>query len=198
MMVRGLWLKSFILFFLLAICTAGCAPVQQRVDLTYGRFVNASGGSGQIFIARPVARYSATSFQVGKQVLGKTGEEEIFTQDDPVNWFLSALVEELSAAGYEAKTCPELPGNVLKGVKPAIVSLSANQSSNVFTISTVAEVKLEAQVFKNGQFIKTLTSGARDEDEGLDHSSEPIRWALEKTLQHAMQELVPYIIKSLE
>ena len=198
MTIRGLWLKSFILFFLLTVFATGCAPVQQRVDLTYGRFVNASGGSGELFIARPAARYSVTHFQTGKEVLGKTGEEEIFTENDPVNWLLSALVEELSAAGYTVKTCPELPGNVSKGLKPAIVSLSANQSSNALTISTVAQVKLEAQVFRDGRLIKTLTSGARDEDEGMDRSSEPIRWALEKTLQHAMQGLVPDIVKSLE
>lgn len=34
-----------------------------------------------------------------------------------------------------------------------------------------------------------LTSGVGDEDEGMDLSSEPIRWELEKTLQHAEQGL---------
>lgn len=172
--------------------------MQQRVDLTYGRAVNASGGSGQILIAQPVARYSTMPFTAGKQVLGKTGEEDIFTQGNPSYWLLSALVEELSAAGYEVKTCQELPGNVTKGIKPAIVSLSARQSFHVFTISTIAEVKLEAQVFKDGRLIKTLAAGARDEYEGVDRSSEPIRLSLEKTMQGALQELVPDIIKTLE
>lgn len=191
-------LRLLVPLLLLAICASGCAPVQQRVDLTYGRSVNASGGSGQIFVAERAARYGATSSTAGKLVLGKTGEEDIFTQSDPVKWFLLALVEELSAAGYDVRTCPELPDNVLKGVRPAIVSLSAHQSFNIFTISTIAEVKLEAQVLKNGRLVKTLAAGARDEYEGLDRSSEPIRWALEKTLQGALQELIPDIIKNLE
>ncbi|OPY71581.1 MAG: hypothetical protein A4E64_03194 [Syntrophorhabdus sp. PtaU1.Bin058] len=198
MAVRCAWLKYLILLFPLAVFATGCASVRQQVDLTYGRFVNAAGGSGELFIARPAAQYSAAPFQAGRTVLGKTGEEEIFTGNDPVDWFLSALVEELSAAGYKVKTCTELPDRVSKGVKPAIVGLSANQSSNALTISTVAQVRLEAQVFKDGRLTKTLTSGARDEDEGMDRSAEPIRWALEKTLQHAMQGLVPDIVKSLE
>lgn len=194
----GLPLRFLALLIFLTACIAGCAPVQQRVVLTYERFVNASGGSGQIFVAVPETRYSATPFRAEKEVLGKTGEEDIFTQDNPARWFFTALAEELSAAGYEVKACPELPDNISKGIKPAIVGLSANQSFNVLTVSTVAEVKLEVQVFKNGRLIKTLHSGARDEYEGVDRSSEPIRSGLEKTLQGALKELIPDIIKYLE
>ncbi len=194
----GLPLRSLVLLIFLTVCIAGCAPVQQRVVLTYGRFVNASGGSGQIFVAAPLARYSAAPFAAGKEVLGKTGEEDIFTQDNPARWFFTALAEELSAAGYEVKACPELPDNASKGIRPAIVGLSAHQSFNVLTVSTVAEVKLEAQVFKNGRLIKTLSAGARDEYEGVERTSEPIRLSLEKTLQGSLKQLIPDIIKNLE
>jgi hypothetical protein len=190
--------RSLVLLLFLTIYIAGCAPLQQPVVLTYERFVNASGGSGQIFVAVPETRYSATPFRAGKEVLGKTGEEDIFTQDNPARWFFTALAEELSAAGYEVKACPELPDNVSKGIRPAIVGLSAHQSFNVLTVSTVAEVKLEAQVFKNGRLIKTLAAGARDEYEGVERSSEPIRLSLEKTLQGSLQQLIPDIIKNLE
>ena len=194
----GLPLRSSVLLILLTACIAGCAPSQQRVVLTYERFVNASGGSGQIFVAAPEARYSATPFAAGKEVLGKTGEEDVFTQDNPARWFFTALAEELSAAGYEVKACPELPDSVSKGIRPAIVGLSAHQSFNVLTVSTVAEVKIEAQVFKNGRLIKTLAAGARDEYEGVERSSEPIRLSLEKTLQGSLKQLIPDIIKNLE
>ncbi len=194
----GLPLRFLTLLIFLTSCIAGCAPVQQRVVLTYERFVNASGGSGQVFVAAPEARYSATPFRAGKVVLGKTGEEDIFTQDNPARWLFTALAEELSAAGYEVKSCRELPDNVSKGIRPAIVGLSAHQSFNVLTVSTVAEVKLEAQVFKNGRLIKTLAAGARDEYEGVERSSEPIRLSLEKTLQGSLKQLIPDIIKNLE
>jgi hypothetical protein len=107
-------------------------------------------------------------------------------------------VKELSAAGYDVKTVPALSAGVSKGVEATFVALSANQSAGVFTVTTVTEIKLEARLWKNGEIIKTLTAGAQDHEEGTDRSSEPIRWALEKTLQRTMQELVPDIIKNLE
>jgi hypothetical protein len=58
-------------------------------------------------------------------------------------------------------------------------------------------VKLAARLWKDGRLVKTATVSARDEEEGIDRSAEPIRVALQKTLQAAMQELVPEIIKAL-
>ena len=94
--------------------------------------------------------------------------------------------------------CLHLPANVSKGMRATLLALSANQSSKTLTISTVTELKLEVQLWKNGQLIKTLTAGARDEEEGLDRSSEPVRSALEKTLQRTLQELVHDIVKGLQ
>ena len=191
-------LMSRALPFLLLLIATGCAPLEKRVDLTYQRFVNATGGSGQVFVAEPVMKQNLPELPSGKQVVGKAEDVDVVITESPVNWLLSALMQELSAAGYDVKTVPALPAGVSKGVQATVLALSANQSSNVLTVTTVTEVKLEAQLWKNGQIIKTLTAAARDQEEGMDRSSEPIRWALEKTLQRAMQELVPDIIKSLE
>jgi len=198
MATRVLRLMACTLPLFLLIFAASCAQVEKRVDLTYGRFVNASGGAGQVFVAQPIEQYSVAALPAGKQVIGKAENADVVTKDNPATWLLSALAQELSAAGYEVKTVPNLPADASKGVKAAILALSANQSSKVLTITTVTEVKLEIQLWKNGQLINTLTAGARDQEEGLDRSAEPIRWALEKTLQRAMQELVPDIIKSLK
>ena len=191
-------LMSRALPFLLLLIATGCAPFEKRVDLTYQRFVNATGGSGQVFVATPVMKQNLPELPSGRQVVGKAEDADVVITESPVNWLFSALVQELSAAGYDVRTVPALPAGVSKGVQATVLALSANQSSNVLTITTVTEVKLEAQLWKNGQLIKTLTAGARDQEEGMDRSSEPIRWALEKTLQRAMQELVPDIVKSLE
>lgn len=184
--------------FLLLLIATGCAPLEKRVDLTYQRFANATGGSGQIFVAQPVMKQDLPALPSGKQLVGKADAADVVIKESPAKWLLSALAQELSAAGYDVKTVSALPTGVSKGVQATVLALSANQSSNVLTITTVTEVKLEAQLWKNGQLIKTLTAGARDQEEGMDRSSEPIRLALEKTLQRAMQELLPDIIKSLE
>ncbi|HUJ90792.1 MAG TPA: hypothetical protein VLX12_11380 [Syntrophorhabdales bacterium] len=191
-------LMSRALPFLLLFIATGCAPLEKRVDLTYERFVNATGGSGQLLITQPVMKQDLAVLPSGKQLVGKADDADVVIKESPADWLLSALVQELSAAGYDVKTAPALPVDVSKGVRPTILALSANQSSKVLTVTTVTEVKLEAQLWKNGQLIKTLTAGARDQEEGTDRSSEPIRWALEKTLQRALQELVPDIVKSLE
>jgi hypothetical protein len=191
-------LASLTLPFLLLFTATGCAPLEKRVDLTYQRSANVAGGSGQIFVSQPVMKQNLAALPSGKQVLGKAEDADVVIKESPANWLLSALVQELSAAGYDVKTVPALPAKVSKGVQATVLALSANQSSNVLTITTVTEVKLEAQLWKNGQIVKTLTASARDQEEGVDRSSEPIRWALEKTLQRAMQELVPDIVKTLE
>lgn len=184
--------------FLLLLITTGCAPMEKRVDLTYERFVNATGGSGEVFVAQPMMKQNLATLPSGKQIIGKAGDADVVIEESPASWLLSALKLELSAAGYDVKKVAALPTGVSKGVKATILAVYADQSSKVLTVITVTEVKLEAQLWKNGQLIKTLTASARDQEEGADRSSEPIRSALEKTLQRTMQELVPDIVKGLE
>lgn len=184
--------------FLLLLIAAGCASIEKPVDLTYERFVNTTGGSGQVFVAEPVMKQHLTALPSGKRIVGKAEDADIVVNEDPAKWLLSALVQELSAAGYDVKTAPALPAEVSKGVQETVVALSANQSSGVLIVTTVTEVKLEAQLWKHGQIIKTLTAGAQDHEEGTGRSSESIRSALEKALQRAMQELIPDIVKGLE
>jgi hypothetical protein len=183
---------------LLIIITTGCAPLEKRVDLTYQRFVNTSGGSGQILVAEPVMEQRLARFPLGERLVGKAESIDLVIKESPTGWLLSALVQELSAAGYDVKTVSTLPPGISKGVQATVLVLSANQYSNLLTLTTVTEMKLEAQLWKNGQILKTLTAGARAQEEGVDRSSEPIRSALEKTLQAAMQGLVPDIVKAFE
>ena len=177
---------------------AGCASMEKRVDLTYEKSVNSSGGTGEIFIAQPTVRQGLKALPGGKWVIGKAGDADVVADNSPSGWILSAFAQELSAAGYDVKTVATLPPGVSKGVKPAIVALRADESSNVVTVITSTEVKLEAELWKDGRLIKTLSAGAQDQEEGMDRSSEPIRSALEKTLRHAMEELIPDIVKGLE
>ena len=53
------------------------------------------------------------------------------------------------------------------------------------------------QLWKAGRLVKTLTVSAKDEEEGMDRSSEPVREALDKLLQGAMKELIPAIVEVL-
>lgn len=187
---------AFLLFFLVVI--GGCASVEKPVDLTYEKSVRAAGGTGEILLAHPAVHLNLKALPGGRWIIGKAGDADIVVDKSPSEWLLSALVRELSAAGYDVKTVDALPPDVSKGLKPAIFALRADQSSKVVTIVTSTDVKLEAEVWKDGRLVKTLSAGAQDQEEGMDRSSEPIRSALEETLQRAMKELIPDIVKGLE
>ena len=193
--VSQLTQRSFAL--LLVLIAAGCAPLEKRVNLTYQQSVSTTGGSGEVLIAEPVMKQDLAQLPSGKKIIGKAGDTDLIISESPAHWLRSAIRQELSAAGYDVKIVATLPAGVSKGVKAILLSVSANQSSKVLTVVTVTEVRLEAELWKNGQLLKRLTASARDQEEGVDRSSEPIRSALEKTLQRALQELVPDIVKSL-
>ena len=200
MAFRHLWTTSVILLSALLFSTTGCSPLlEKRVELSYQALVRTGGGSGEIFLAQPIEQHNRVPLPGGKWAIGKVdGVTDVVSTESAGNWLLAALREELVAAGYQVKTGGDLSARVVKGVKVTILTLSANQFSKTLTISSVTEVKVDAQLWKNGQLVKTLTVGARDEEEGVDRSSEPIRLALQKTLQTVMQDLVPEIIKVLE
>ena len=191
------WTVHVLPFFLLLL-VAGCAPLEKHVDLTYERVATSRSASGEIFVAQPTMEQRLTPLPGGRQILGKSGDADIVIDTSPADWLLLAFVEELSAAGYNVKTVALLPPGASEGVLPSILILSAHQSSEVVAVTTQAEVKLEAQLWRNGQLLKTLTASARDQEEGMDRSSEPIRQALEKALQSAMRELLPGIVESLD
>ena len=178
MVIRSVRFIPHTVALLLLFIAAGCAPLEKRVDLTYARAVNATGGSGALFAAQPIMKQSLPLLPSGRQVIGAGEGSDLVTKDSPANWLLSALVQELSAAGYKVETGPNLPAGVPKGVTASILTLSANQSSKMVTVLTVTEVRLEIKLWKNGQLVKTLTASARNQEEGVDRSSEPIRWAL--------------------
>lgn len=135
----------------------------------------------------------------GRQILGKSRESgaDIVTRQSVTGWITDALAEELRGAGYVVLVVAELPRGAEKGLKTSIESLSANQYSKALTLSTVVEIKLAVEIWRKGHLLKTLTAGAREEREGFDRSSEPIRQTLQNTLQRVMQELVPDIVSNL-
>jgi len=198
MAIRAFSRTVHVLPFFLLLIVAGCAPLEKHVDLTYEKLATSRSASGEIFVAQPTMEQRLTPLPGGRQILGKAGDADIVIDKSPADWLLSAFVEELSAAGYTVKTVAALPPGASKGVKPAIFALSVHQSSELVTVTTLAEVKLEAQLWRHGQLLKTLTASAKDQEEDMDRSSEPIRQALEKALQGAMQELLPGIVESLD
>jgi hypothetical protein len=192
-----LW-GPFLVLLLFSGLLNGCAPLEKRVDLTYRQAVYGRGGSGEIFLARPVFEKQPDRLPGGRVILGpvKGTDTLIVTTDDVSQWVADALAQELSSAGYEVRRMPAVSARVSKGVALKVQNLSCNQTSDGLVLTTSTNIALAADVWKNGRVVKTLTASAGSEDQGLDRSGPVVAASLEKTLQSTMRELVPGIIGS--
>lgn len=184
----------------LVILFSGCASYDQRVSLTYETAVNAVGGQGEIFLAKPVEKQGAVRTAEGIVVIGEIKEtnRRIITKDDISIWIMNAFKNEMTKAGYSIKTIETLPEDVSKGIRINILKVLVNQETGLLNVKTSTEIKISADVFKNGKLIKTINTGSDSKDMDIDHSSDPITRALQSNLQNTMKYLVPDVIKELQ
>jgi hypothetical protein len=188
-------LASFIFSLL-----TGCASVNQNVNLTYDVAVDAKGGSGELFLAGPEETYNAVKQPSGEMILGsvKGTDRNVVTRSNVGDWIMVAFMEELRAAGYNVKPINELPGNAAKGLKIIVSKVTANQTTELVTITTTVDMKIFVEIWKNGTKMITLGTGSTIEKKGIDRSEKPIELAMKETLQNALQQLLPGIINTLE
>jgi hypothetical protein len=187
---------GFIIFSSLLV---GCSTLEKPVDLTYSHAITAGGGSGEAYLAMPVIEPQLLKMPRGRTVLGtvKGATTQIVTSDDVSQWIMGALTDELHSAGYEIKKVPRLPPGVPQGVSVRVVTLSADQATDGLLLTTTTNISLAAQVWKQGVLVKTLTAEAAREDQGLDRSGTFVAATLQKTLQSAMGQLIPDVIRVL-
>lgn len=110
-----------IAIFLVAVMATACSHFDQRAGLTYEKTVNATGGSGELFIAKPIEKHNAVKKPSGMLILGavKGTDRAVVTKDSIGDWVMLALMKELYIAGYNVKAVSELPENVSKGLRPS-------------------------------------------------------------------------------
>lgn len=190
--------RLWMVFILLGLFA--CSPADKRADLSYDRTVNAKGGLGELFIAKPSVKFDASRNASGDLVIGiiKGTGRDVVTRDDVSDWLMRAFSEELNAAGYRVTEVQKLPGEVSKGLAISVSKLSADQTPETLTISTVSNMKVGAEVWRDGKLVKILTVTADSEEKGIDRSAEPITNVLKRALQDIMRRLVPDIISTLE
>ncbi len=178
----------------------GCTPLEKRVDLTYQKSVIGQRGSGDVFVTRPVVEPQMPRVPGSLPVIGTVKETgtRIIATSDVSDWVMTALMQELYAAGYEVKTVPQIPPAAAKGVHVRITRLSVNQTIEGLLVTTSIDIAMAADIRKNGQLVKTLNVSAGGQDQGFDRSAAFVSESLQKVLQSAMQQLIPGIVKTLE
>lgn len=71
--------------------------MDQRVDLSYEKIVNAKGGSGDIYLVKPMETHNAARKPSGVLMIGmvKDTDRDVVTGDSISDWVMLALFQEL-------------------------------------------------------------------------------------------------------
>ena len=180
---------------MLAVLLACCSSLEKKVNLNYRTAVHGLAGTGEVYLARPVIQQREQVLPGGRVVLGSVKEKgtQIVTEDNISLWVADALAGELKSAGYQVKSVPTLPAGVPRGVFARVSQLSCGQTDDGLLLTTTTSISLAADVWKDGRLLKTVTASASSQDQGLDRSGDFVAVSLRKTLQLAMQELLPGI-----
>ena len=203
-MQRMRHMAILIIAFLLSCSTfLGCAFVDQKVDLTYERLLIASGGYGDLFIAKAKEQHNLERKGSGviigtvKNTYGmKTAD--VVTFDNVGDWIVNALSQELSSAGYNVKTVLVLPSDVIRGLNVTVLRLYVDQDPGFWTVGAITDLHFIVKAWRNGSKIKSFTLVAKGDDRSVAGSPKTKGISLRKALQSAMKQVVPEIVKTFD
>ncbi len=183
---------------------AGCATVDQRVDLLYEPVVHAVGGSGDLFVAQEGGTSSPGENAPVQWILGgitdENGEQlaNIVTDIPPKDLVVSAYTNELRAAGYSLLPEKALPAGVAKGIVFKHLAVNLSETSSTVKVDATCTVKVSAELWKNGSKMTTLSFETSYSDTAITERDQLARNTLKKALQNLMKQSVPEIIRMLE
>lgn len=184
---------------------AGCAFVDQRLDLTYEPVVRSPQGTGSVLLARPVV--AGVPRRGGDWLIGTARNAagartaEVLTGSDVGDWLNSALLRELTNAGYQVEPAAALPAGVRQGILVTITTLSVDDEIQVAdrVAGARADLAFALELWRDGAKVKTLNIHAQGGAQyGGFFSPAQKSLALKKALQSAMQQAVPEIVGSFE
>lgn len=197
--------KNFLLLACVTFILSSCAFVNQRVDLTYDKAVQASGGSGEVLISKPKINLilKKDSDWVIGNARNPVGQKtaDVVTGSNIGDWINGALIRELSDAGYKTKPVSAMPQSVSKGIEVTVNKLFVDdkliQQDRVYGAET--DLIFSLDIWKDDNKVKTLNVTAKGGEKYHDYfSPEKKNVSLKKALQSAMQQVIPEIIKTFE
>jgi len=178
-----------------------CATVDQKIALRYAPMDKLVGKhAGTVVVSRIDSAPKRLS-QQGEWVIGTLNNVHGVRQADLLSdrfageWISDALVTELKRAGYSTSYAVPLPAGTRQGIVLTDVHVFLDVNSGAVTAKTAHELTFNVDVIINGEKRKTLTISSRDNQTvALSASQEEKEQIMLKSLQDAMQKLLPEII----
>lgn len=183
----------------------GCAFVDQRLDLTYAPLVSSVRVTGSVQLARPVVagvpKRGADWLIGGVRNAVGSRTADVLTGSDVGDWVNTALLRELTNAGYLVEPVTALSAGVRKGIQVTLTALSVDDEIQVAdrVAGARADLAFSLDLWQAGVKVKTLNISAQGGAQyGGFFSPEQKSLALGKALQSAMQQAIPEIVGTLE
>ncbi len=191
----------FVLFGLFLL--AGCAAPGMNVNVGYTPYVNATGGSGELYLVQ-----DATP-QIGQKalwVIGAVKDAEGAKVSDlvlttlPAELLSGILADELTSAGYLVKQTKSMPENAAKVVRLSTVKLSLEEKLSPvnFKLDATASVAIGLELWNKGARLQSFDYRASFSDSDFKDGDLLGSLILRNSIRDAMKQAVPDIIRSLE
>lgn len=182
---------------------AGCAAPGMNVTIGYTPFVNASGGSGELFLVQDsVPEVTQKALWVIGELKGYDGEKdhELVVPGMPIDLVTTMLADELTSAGYlvkQAKTMPEQPAKVVR-ISSVKLALDESLSFMNFKLDATGSLGMNLELWLNGTRVNSFDYRASFSDSGFKDGDQLGSTVLKNSVRDVMKQAVPDIMKSLE
>jgi len=182
---------------------AGCASPGMNVTVGYTPFLNATGGTGELFLVQDsVPEISQKALWIIGQVKGSDGmkETDLVVSSLPADLIAGMLADELTSAGYLVKQVKTMPEKSAKVVRVSSVKMSLEESLSLFNfkLDATGALALTLELWNNGARLNSYDYRASFSDSDFKEGDLLGSLVMRNSIRDVMKLAVPDIIKSLE
>ena len=200
-MKSGSMRMLYVLFGLFLL--AGCAAPGMNVTVGYTPFVNATGGTGELFLVQDVAPpVNQKALWIIGQVKGHDGEKEndLVVTSMPADLIAGMLADELTSAGYLVKQVKATPDKASKIVRLSSVTMTLEEKLSLFNfkLEAAGALSVALELWNGGTKLQTFDYRASYSDSDIKDGDLLGSLVLRNSIRDVMKQAVPDIVRSLE
>jgi hypothetical protein len=182
---------------------AGCAAPGMNVTVGYTPFVNATGGTGELYLVQDaVPQISQKALWIIGQVKGHDGmkENDLVVSSVPADLIAGMLADELTSGGYLVKQVKAMPDKASKSVRLSSVTMTLEESLSLFNfkLEATGAMALTLELWNNGTRLQSFDYRASYSDSDIKEGDLLGSLVLRNSIRDVMKQAVPDIVKSLE